>query len=344
MTAKLRIGLVGYGVGGRLFHTPYLLASEEIELVGVVARAPERIAEVERDLPGVAVHPSLTALLEAGVDAVVVSTPPHTREALVREAIAAGAHVIADKPFAPDAEIAQSLADAAVEAGVLLNVFHNRRYDSDIVTAAAVIASGELGIVQRLDLRLDQDDPATLERGPSGGLLRDLGSHVIHQAVHLLGPAESVSAEIDVIDTVDGPTDVAFAIAIRHRSGAHSHVSSTKTHGLDSRELRLLGTAGSYVSDYTDVQFAALLEGRTPAQDRDAWGYEREERWGVLATAAGRRAVPSEQGDYTRLYDEFARAVRDGSSGPVPAAEGVEVVAIIDAARRSAAEGRTVQR
>lgn len=338
-----RIGLIGYGVGGRLFHTPYLLAAEGVDLVGIVTTSHARRAQALEDAPGVAVVDTLADLVDLGIDAVVISTPPATRRALVLEAIAAGVHVVADKPFAPDRESALALVEAAEAAGVLLNVFHNRRYDTDIVTARAVRDSGALGSIRRLDLRLDQNDPATLERGPEGGLLRDLGSHVVDQALNLLGPATAVSARIDTIDDAAGPTDVSFALRIDHLGGAHSHVSSSKMHGLDSRELRLLGTAGSYRSDYTDVQIDALRRGIRPSTDRAVWGYEAPERWGTLTSDGITSTVPSEQGDYTRFYEEFAEAAANGGLGPVPAREGAAVVAMLDAARTSAQTGRTIE-
>lgn len=338
-----RIGLVGYGVGGRLFHTPYLLAAEGVELVGIVTTAPARREQALVDAPSAVVVGSLAALIALGVDAVVISTPPATRQALVLEAIAAGVYVVADKPFAPDHASALTLVEAAEAAGVLLNVFHNRRFDTDIVTARTVRDSGALGTIQRLDLRLDQDDPATLERGPEGGLLRDLGSHVVDQALHLLGPAKAVTARIDTVDDAAGPTDVSFALRIDHLSGAHSHVSSSKIHGLDSRELRLLGTAGSYRSDYTDVQFEALRRSIAPATDRAAWGFEAPERWGSLTAHGVKTTIPSEQGDYTRFYEEFAEAAANGGPGPVPAREGAAVVALLEAARTSERTGKTVE-
>ena len=129
----MRIGLVGYGVGGRYFHAPFMAAADGVELVGVVARAPERIAEVGRDLPGVHVYGSLGALLDSGVDAVTISTPPHTRRELVLEAVGRGVHVVADKPFAPTAEGAAELVAEAAQAEVLLSVFHNRRWDTDVL-------------------------------------------------------------------------------------------------------------------------------------------------------------------------------------------------------------------
>ncbi|MDF1487453.1 Gfo/Idh/MocA family protein [Tessaracoccus caeni] len=339
----IRIGLVGYGDGGRLYHAPYIQASEACDLVGVVVRNPERVRQAQEDLPGVAVFASLRDLLDAGVDAVTISTPPETRRDLVLEAVARGVSVLADKPFGPSAEAAQELVDAANDAGVVLNVFHNRRYDTDVVTARDVIAGGQLGEVTRLDLRFDLDEARTLEAGPTGGLLRDLGSHVVDQALSLMGPAVSVTAYMDYVDLPAGRTDSGFVINIAHASGGHSHVSSSKINCLVSKELRVHGTLGSYVSDFTDVQAAAIKCGERPAGRRSEWGLEAESRWGTLAVVgADPVRLPSSHGDYTVLYDEFAAAVENGGAGPVPGEQGVAVLRVLDAARQSADEGRTV--
>lgn len=338
----VRVGLVGYGVGGRLFHAPYIRASDECELVAVVARSEDAVSAVRRDLPDAAIHASLTSLLETGVDAVVISTPPNTRQSLVLEAIERGVAVVADKPFAPTAAAAQDLADAARSAGVLLNVFHNRRLDTDIVTARSVIAGGRLGSLRGLDLRLDLDEPGSLEGGPDGGLLRDLGSHVVDQALLLLGPARAVTARLGSIDTPTGRTDARFTVDIEHVAGAVSRVSASKVDRLVSKELRLFGDLGSYVSDYRDVQIDALRRGILPSDDRATWGIESAERWGFLRTAEGVETVPSGQGDYTTFYDEFARALRSGNPGPVPAVEGVAVLRVLDAVIESHRERRTV--
>ena len=196
---NVRIGLVGYGTGGRYFHAPYIAASPHCELVGVVARSQEKKVEVAEDFPDVRSVDSLAELVELGVDAVVISTPPHTRRELVLEAIEAGVAVVADKPFAPNAKAGQELVDSAAKAGVLLNVFHNRRYDTDFVTAMKV--RGQLGQLRGLDLRFDLDEPESLELGHEGGLLRDLGSHVVDQALTLLGSAYEVTAHLCFIES-----------------------------------------------------------------------------------------------------------------------------------------------
>src|SRR5262245_24361213 len=117
----MRIGLVGYGTGGRHFHAPFIQAATGVELAGVVARAPATIAKVKSDLPGVPIYPSLRAMIDAGgIEAVTITTPPQTRRELVLEAIAAGIHVVADKPFAPSADGARQLGTAAQAKGVVL--------------------------------------------------------------------------------------------------------------------------------------------------------------------------------------------------------------------------------
>jgi predicted dehydrogenase len=327
----MRIGVVGYGAGGRWFHAPYIQAAEGAELAGVVARAPGTVARVEQELPGMPVYPSLTAMLDAGVDAVAITTPPTTRRELVLEAVARGVDVVADKPFAPSAAAAQELVDAAEAAGVRLAVFHNRRWDTDVRTFLTV--RDRLGAIQRFDSRMDFDDPATLEGGPAGGLLRDLGSHLVDQALWLFGPATHVSA---VLDTTDD-TDSGFVVTVRHASGTHSHLSASKLNRLTDREIRVLGVDGSFVCTMSDVQTQAILAGRRPADDPAGWGVEAPERWGTLHTAAGAERVPSAQGSYVDYYERFA-----AGEVPVTGAEAVATLRVLDAARTSHEERCTV--
>ena len=339
----MRIGLVGYGTGGRHFHAPFIAAAEGVELAGVVARSPARVAALKEDLPGVPIYDSLTSMIDGGVEAVTITTPPETRRELVLEAIAAGLHVIADKPFAPNAEGGRELAAAAKAKGVVLGVFHNRRCDADIRTLRKVVESGRLGKLWRVHSRMDLDDPHTLEAGPTGGLLRDLGSHLVDQMLWLLGPVASVNAQLDFVDLPEGSTDASFTLTLWHENGIHSHLSASKINRLAVRELRAYGDGGSYVSSGTDVQAEAIFAGLRPIDDLDGWGYEREALWGTLRTVSGVERVPSEQGRYHDYYTDFARAVIQGGTPPVTAEEAIETLEVLDAAYLSATECRVVR-
>lgn len=331
----MKIGLVGFGVGGRYFHAPFIRAAVGAQLAGIVTRSPENRAIAASEYPEVALFDSLGALIDSGVDAVAISTPPETRQALVLEAIGRGVHVIADKPFAVDLPHGAALVRAAEQAGVVLDVFHNRRWDTDIRTLKSVIDGGEIGTVARFESRFDLDQPHLLEAGPGGGLLRDLGSHLVDQAVWLFGPAETVYAKLDFVELAAGRTDAGFLITIGHKSGVVSLLSSTKTRRLSHRELRVLGSDGSYVSEQSDVQAAAVFAGKRPVEADKLWGYEKEQRWGALFTASGISRIPSKQGAYQQYYEQFVRAVEGTDEHPVSGLDALQTLAVLDAARQS---------
>lgn len=340
--ADMRIGLVGYGLGGRLFHAPFIAAAEGVELVGAVTRSPDRRAELANDFPDVPAFDSLGDLVDSGVDAVVISTPPRTRRELVLEAIGRGVPLVADKPFAPDAAGGRELVRAAERAGVPLAVFHNRRWDTDIRTLKAVLDAGELGDVWRFESRFDLDSPASIDPGPEGGLLRDLGTHVVDQALWLFGPVRQVFAALDWVDRPEGRTDAGFTMTLRHDSGTVSTLSASKANRAESREKRVYAAGGNYYSAMEDVQVVALLEGRQPGTEGDRWGYEAEERWGTLRTDTGPRRVQSERGAYQDYYSQFAQAVAGAAPLPVTGAEAIATLDVLDAARLSDRERRAV--
>ncbi|CAM4127879.1 Gfo/Idh/MocA family oxidoreductase [Helcobacillus massiliensis] len=350
MTA--RIGLIGYGLGGRVFHAPFIRAAQNLDLVAVQVTNAERAAQARAENPSARIVADLDGVQAAGAEAVVISTPPATHRDLTLEAVRRGLHVVVDKPFALTYADAQEMARAAEEAGVLLTVFHNRRYDTDIRTARALMQSGRLGQVRRFEFALDQGFSAPERVASKGGVLLDLGPHVIDCALHLLGPATSVHAQLQMRPTDQGPTDVAHAIAIEHENGAQSLVSATKASGIVGRRLRLTSDEGCYISDYTDVQADAVQAGHWPEHDRDAWGFEQKARWGTLRlredagepqTREGRaETIPSQKGDVTELYEAFADAITSGGEGPVPVAEALHTMEVLQAARTSAEQVRVV--
>ena len=173
--------------------------------------------------------------------------------------------------------------------------------------------------------------------------MRDLGSHVVDQMVYLLGPVETVDAQLDHHEMENGLTDVGFTITLRHENGTHSHLSASKMNYIEARELRAYGDKGSYRSLTTDIQAQDIFAGKRPIDDLASWGYEPETNWGILRSAAGEKIIPSEQGRYHDYYEAFSQAVIEGTPPPVTAEQGALTLAVLDAARRSAQECRSVR-
>ena len=333
-----RIGLVGYGFGGRFFHAPLLAAASGVEFAGVVTRSPERRAELMRDLPGTPAFDSLDALAAAGADAVAISTPAATHIPLALDAIERGLAVVVDKPFALDAAQARIAVEAAEAAGVVLSAYQNRRWDSDLLTVRRLLERGDLGEVTLFESTLERysDEPVP---AAGGGILRDFGSHLVDQALLLFGPVASVYGEVGGA----GEFDERFFAVLEHRSGMTSHLSGDWVQGAPAPRFRVRGTAGAYVVGGLDGQEDALSPGRSPATEGDGWGTEPPERWGRLQRGEISEPVPSERGRWDTYYPAFAAAVRGEGPVPVDPRDAVASLTVIDAIRASAAQRRAVE-
>jgi len=339
--SPVRIGLVGYGFGGRRFHAPLIVSAPECEFAGVVTRSAERRQLLAEDFPATPAYGSLSELASARVEAVAVSTPVATHIPLVQEALGLGLAVVSDKPFAPDAQAARSTVEMAERSGRVLSVYQNRRWDSDLLTVRRLIADGSLGPVGRFESRFERFVP---QRGPSdagGGVLLDFGSHLVDQALLLFGPAHTVYAEMHLREDRPGVDDD-FFLALSHDSGVRSHLWGSYLQGSPGPRFRVAGLNGAYVVDGVDGQEAALVAGLSPASEGVRWGVEDTHRWGRLRRGEESEPVPTERGRWDTYYPAFAAAVRGEAPPPVDPWDAVASLEVLDAARTSALEGHTV--
>ncbi|MEU9570489.1 Gfo/Idh/MocA family oxidoreductase [Streptomyces massasporeus] len=350
--SPLRVGLVGYGLAGSVFHAPLIAATEGLALDTVVTSNPDRQQQARAEFPDVRLAATPDELFDraAELDLVVIASPNKTHVPLARTALEAGLPVVVDKPVAGTAAEARELAALAEERELLLSVFQNRRWDNDFLTLRKLLNEGELGEVWRFESRFERwrpkpkggwresGDPAEI-----GGLLYDLGSHVVDQALVLFGPAASVYAETD-IRRPGAETDDDTFIAITHASGVRSHLYVSATTAQLGPRFRVLGSTAGYVKYGLDPQEAALRDGLRPGPD---WGAEPESLWGRVGSGespvtGGGRAEPTLPGDYPAYYAAVAKALLEGAPNPVTAREAAAALDVLEAARRSALEKVTV--
>lgn len=344
----VRVGLIGYGAGGAFFHAPLITSTSGMRLAAIVTSDPERSRRASLAHPGARVLASVEPLWEeaAALDLVVIATPNRTHVPLAAAALGAGLPVVVDKPLAPTARDGRRLLRAAERKGLLLTVFQNRRWDGDFLTVRRLLREDRLGEIRRFESRFERWRPAPKpgwrQRGApeeAGGLLYDLGSHLIDQALVLFGRARRVYAELDR-RTTGGEVDDDSFVALTHRSGVRSHLWMSAVAARPGPRLRVLGSRGAYTKFGLDGQEAALRAGERPGGPR--WGEEAPEHWGRLGTGVEDEPVPTGPGDYPEFYRGVLRALRASAPPPVPPAEAIAVLEVIEAARRSAAGGRVV--
>lgn len=337
----IRTGLIGYGLAGRAFHAPLIDAIEGFALAAI---GSTRRGEVARDWPGVPAVSAEAVIGDASIDLVVLATPNTTHAPLARAAIAAGKHVVIDKPLALDAAEGESLAALAAEQQRVLSVFHNRRWDGDFVAVRKLLDRNVLGEVRLYEARWDRFRPKIKpgwreEAAPGSGLLADLGPHLIDQALVLFGKPRAITADV-LTQRGEALVDDYFELTLDY--GPMRAILSASTLVAAARpRFAVHGTAGSFVKYGLDPQEAWMRAGARPADP--GYGQDMPELFGTLTDAAGNATrVPTEHGDYRAFYEGMAHAIADGAPPPVAAADAIDGLRLIEFARRSAAQGRRV--
>jgi predicted dehydrogenase len=324
----LNVGIAGFGLAGRVFHAPLIAAVDGLNVSAVMTRSPEREAQAHAEYPDARIVGELDALLD-GIDVLVVATPNSAHVGTARAGLDRGLAVVVDKPIAATASDAGQL----VGSGGRLTVFQNRRWDGDFLTAARLIRDGALGEVLRFESRFEQFssevDPDRWRENPDpaegGGVLLDLGAHLVDQAVFLFGPPVRVYGELHRRRPGAEVEDDAF-IALEHANGVTSHLSMSKVAPLYGPRLRVGGLAAGFACDGLDPQEAQLAGGIRPG-DPD---------FGVAPP--GRLdgdAIDLEVGRYEDFYVGVRDWARGSAPAPVDPADSVRVLRILEAARRS---------
>lgn len=338
----VRVALIGYGLGGRIFHAPFIEATAGVELAAVVTSNPQRRAQARAAHPEAVLLDGADALWstagELAIDLVVVTTPNRSHVPLASASIAAGLAVVVDKPLAPSASDGRRLVAKARERGVPMTVFHNRRWDGDFLTVRRLVDAGALGRVVRFESRYERWRPqrkpeAWRERAnpqDGGGLLADLGSHLIDQAVLLLGPPVSVYAELGRRRPGAEVEDDVF-VALEHLGGATSHLWASSVAAQPGPRFRVLGTEAAYVIWGMDPQEQALVEGARPAGSD--WGESPPERSATIGAGDQVQPVPTEPGNYGRFYELVVPWIRSGAPPPVDPDDALLTLDVIDCAR-----------
>lgn len=345
----LRVGLLGYGLAGRVFHAPLIAATPGLTLTAVVTSDPARQERVRGDHPAARVVANLDALLARSgeLDVVVVATPNRTHAPLARAVLDAGLPVVVDKPFATSSDEGRAVAEEAARRKLFLTVFQNRRWDGDFLTVRRLVGEGALGTVRRFESRFERWSPALKggwrEQGDpteAGGLLFDLGAHLVDQALQLFGPARTVYAELDQRRPGAATDDDSF-VAVTHASGVRSHLWMSKVAAQSGPRFRVVGDRAAFAKYGLDGQETALAAGGVPGAP--GWGEEPEIAWGRLGLEDDARPVRTEPGCYLAFYQQVVAALLGGGPPPVAPLEAVAVLEVLESARRSSETGLAQQ-
>ncbi len=342
--SPVRVALVGYGLAGSVFHAPLIGSTPHMVLTAIVTGDPERAKKAAADNPSAKVVGTVDEILSnAGdFDLVVIASPNNTHYSIAHRSLEAGLAVVIDKPMATTYQECARLVNLAREKSLPLSVFQNRRWDGDFLTVKYLIESEQLGEITRFESRFERWRPVIRPGhwreagGPedAGGLLYDLGSHLIDQVTYLFGRPNSIYGEVDCRRTGALVDDDVF-VALSFANHLHVHLWTSVIACSGGPRFQIFGSKGTYVKYGLDPQEDALRSGKIP--NDSSWGSEQPESWGTLTTEEGGqkvvKVIETVRGDYPAFYAAMRDAIIHGASLPVNPEESAEVIRIIEQTR-----------
>jgi scyllo-inositol 2-dehydrogenase (NADP+) len=351
--SEVGVAVVGFGLAGQVFHAPFVSAVPGLRLEAIVQRKGD---EASKAYPNARILRSVEeALKDSAVQLVVVGTPNETHYELAKQALLAGKHVVIDKPFATTSAQAKELRELAEKQGVVLAPFHNRRWDGDFLTVRKLLDEGAVGRLVTYESHMDRFRPLPRENtwkegaNAANGLLMDLGPHLVDQALALFGVPEGITASVrkdrDKTDIED-----AFDITLEYQR-LRAHCRSSMVACDAAPRFLLHGTHGSFKKYGWDPQEATLVGGgKKVPRVGEEWLAEPELAWGTLTVApvladpgtVRRKKVKTELGDYRLYYANVRDAINGTAKLAVTPEDGYRVVKLLEMARVSSEEKRTL--
>jgi len=357
---EIGVGVIGFGLGGRVFHAPFVNAVTGLRLAAIMQRKGDEAAKA---YPATKIVRSLDELLaDKSIKMVVVSTPNQTHFALAKQALEAGKHVVIDKPFASTSEEAKQLGELARSKSLFVIPFHNRRWDGDFQTVRKLLQEGAVGRLVTFESHFDRFRPIPRENtwkeaeNPANGMLFDLGPHLVDQVLALFGPPAAITASVRA-DRDQTAIEDAFDITLHYPAangkGLLAHCRTSYLACDNAPRFLLHGTRGSFRKHGLDPQEPALVGGaKVPVQgSQQVWLQEDESAWGTLTVAPNpadpatliTRQVKTERCDYRGFYANVRDAILGASPLAVTPDDGFRVIRLLELARQSSAEARTLK-
>lgn len=341
----LNVALIGYGYAGQTFHAPLIASTPGLKLAAIVSSNAEKVRGHWPDVP-VLSTPDM-AINSPDIDLIVIATPNDTHADLAGRALAAGKHVVVDKPFTVELADAKRLAEQAKQCGRILSIFHNRRWDGDFLTLRRLINAGELGRISQFESHFDRFRPVVRDRwrerpGAGAGLWYDLGPHVIDQALCLFGPPQSIFADIGTQRSGNGAPDYFHAL-LRYADGLRVILHGSMLTPASGLRFAVHGDKASFISHGLDSQEDALKAGHKPGGD--GWGMAYQPPTITFVAEDGSlstQTINAIAGDYLCYFAELRDAIRHGTNNPVPPEDAIQVMKLIENGQQASDQKREI--
>ncbi len=338
----LKTAITSYGMSGAIFHAPFLLCNPHFRITKILERNKQLSKE---RIPEATIVKSFDKIInDPEIDLVVVNTPNELHFTMCKASLENGKHVIVEKPFVNTVEEGEELIDLAKKKGLILAVYQSKRTEGDYKTVRKILDEkilGDLKIFESQVLRWKPDlgpKKWKVEDHPGAGLLYDLGSHLIDQALALFGMPKTVWADLRILRE-NAMVDDYFEVQLDYINFKVNLKSSLLAKDEGFRFI-IQGNKGTFTKYGSDIQESLLMKGILP--NTKGWGKEDEQYWGTIHTPEEIFTLPTIVGSYQEFFENVYQSIVNGADLLIKPEEALNVIRIIEIARQSFNEKRTI--
>ncbi len=332
---QINTGIIGFGLSGKVFHAPFLHVHPGFNLKKIVERNSTESKKIYPDVEVVSDYENL--FKDKTLDLIAVCTPNTLHFSMVKECLLAGKHVVIEKPFTPTSKEADELIKISEETKRKIFVYHNRRWDGDFLSIKNILNDNLLGDLYEYEAHFDRYTPDLDQNWrdkniPGGGILYDLGAHLIDQALNLFGQPDTLNSEIQA-QRENSPVDDYFKLELEY-----PNLKVVLTAGMMVKDLGprfiLKGSKGIFTKFGIDPQEDALKNGLMP--NTENWGKEKKKDWGIIdVIIEGEQRnyqIETLPGNYMGFYDNVYDVIINDEEIMVKPEEACNVIKIIELA------------
>lgn len=341
-TSVIKTAIVGYGFSAKTFHLPFIDTLPEFE---VSAISSSQIDAVKQDWPNAAHYLTAEEMLQkSDAQLVIITAPNGVHFSLAKLALENNKHVILEKPFVTKVGDGQTLIALAKEKGLILSIYHNRRWDGDFVTIKKLISENTLGNIKHFESHFDRFRPVLAQRWressqDGGGILFDLGPHLIDQTLQLFGLPDAITAQCKMMR--EGATNIDYFNLTLHYPDKLALLSASLFCTGPNLRFNIQGDRANYRKSGMDPQEERLKAGVLP--NTADWSKENQDQYGHLYFEDSSQVAKTELGSYQSFFVQMAEAINNGAKPPVSAEDALWNIKLIELAMQSSRLGKTMK-
>lgn len=344
----INVGLLGYGMAGQVFHAPIINCISGFNIKSIRTTNPFWSKQAIKRYPQVEIVTQSNMIIEdPKIDLIIIVTPNEFHYPLAKKALLAGKNVVVDKPFTITSAEASDLIQLAKSKKLLLSVYQNRRFVSDFLVVKKIINSQRLGKIVDVTMNFDRfrnsfNGNWREDLVPGSGILYDLGSHLIDQAIVFFGLPEFITA--DLRNQRGGKANDYFDLRLDY-PGLKVNLKSSMLVKIPGPVFKLNGMNGTFEKFGLDIQEGDLTAGLAPDRKKN-WGQEPIENSGKLSLLVDNQditeTIVSPPGDYRIYYQNIHDALIKNKALLVDSRDAMYTIKIIEIALESANKKRTL--